>query len=43
VRETQGAAIALYESMGFVRWGTHPRYAKVEGKLVAGLYYWKDL
>ncbi|MGD9538670.1 MAG: N-acetyltransferase family protein [Alphaproteobacteria bacterium] len=43
VRETQGAAIALYEGMGFVRWGTHPKYAKVEGKLVAGLYYWKDL
>lgn len=43
VRETQSAAIALYEGMGFVRWGRHPKYAKVEGKLIAGLYYSKDL
>jgi ribosomal protein S18 acetylase RimI-like enzyme len=43
VRETQTAAISLYEGMGFVRWGRHPKYAKVAGELVAGLYYWKDL
>jgi ribosomal protein S18 acetylase RimI-like enzyme len=43
VRETQSAAIQLYETMGFKRWGRHPKYAKVEGKLIAGLYYWIDL
>jgi len=43
VRETQSAAIALYESEGFVRWGRHPKYAKVGGELIAGLYYSKDL
>jgi len=43
VRETQGAAIALYESEGFVRWGRHPKYAKVNSQLIAGLYYSKDL
>ena len=43
VRETQDAAIKLYESLGFRRWGTHPKYAKVEGKTIAGHYYCKDL
>ena len=43
VRETQEAAIALYESLGFARWGTHPKYAFVEGKSIAGHYYCKDL
>ncbi|MCK8787297.1 GNAT family N-acetyltransferase [Roseomonas sp. NAR14] len=43
VRETQTAAIALYESLGYVRWGTHPRYARVGGQTVAGHYYYKML
>jgi ribosomal protein S18 acetylase RimI-like enzyme len=43
VRETQGVAISLYEAVGFERWGRYPRYAKVGGALIAGLYYWKDL
>lgn len=43
VRATQGAAIALYEGLGFVRFGTHPRYAMVEGDYVAGHFYHKDL
>jgi len=43
VRETQAAAITLYEHMGFVRWGRHAKYAKVGGLLIAGLYYAKDL
>ncbi len=43
VRETQSAAITLYEGKGFVRWGRHPKYAKVAGTLIAGLYYSKDL
>jgi RimJ/RimL family protein N-acetyltransferase len=43
VRETQRAAIALYESLGFRRWGTHPLYARVEGRILAGHFFFKDL
>ena len=43
VRETQEAAIRLYESMGFVRWGVHPDYAFVRGKTVRGFFYYKRL
>lgn len=43
VRETQHAAIALYESLGFIRWGTHPVYARADGQTLAGHYYYKLL
>ena len=43
VRDTQCAAIALYESMGFVRWGHHPHYAMVDGSEIGGRYYYKLL
>jgi len=43
IRETQAAAIQLYESCGYVRWGTHPAYAKVDGRIIAGFYYMKRL
>ena len=43
VRETQAVALRLYESMGFVRWGVHPAYARVGGKTVRGYYYYKLL
>lgn len=43
VRETQQAAIELYESNGYVRWGTHPRYAQINGHWVQGYFYYKDL
>jgi ribosomal protein S18 acetylase RimI-like enzyme len=43
VRETQAAAIRLYESLGYVRWGVHPNYARVGGKTVRGFYYYKRL
>ena len=43
VRETQTAAIRLYQSMGYVRWGEHPEYALVRGKPVGGLFYYKRL
>lgn len=43
VRETQEAAIRLYESMGYVRWGVHPAYARVRGQTVCGIYYYKLL
>ena len=41
LRDTQRAAIALYEAMGYRRWGTHPVYARVEGRIVRGHYYYK--
>ncbi len=43
VRATQIAAIALYERLGFERWGTHPAYARVGGRTVAGHFYLKRL
>jgi ribosomal protein S18 acetylase RimI-like enzyme len=43
VRETQARAIALFESLGYVRWGTHPAYARVDGRTVAGHHYYKLL
>jgi ribosomal protein S18 acetylase RimI-like enzyme len=43
LRDTQRAAIGLYESMGYVRWGTHPGYALVDGRFVPGHYYYKRL
>ncbi len=43
VRETQTAAIQLYESLGYDRWGTDPAYARVQGKVIAGYYYAKRL
>jgi len=43
VRETQTAAIRMYESLGYVRWGEHPAYARVSGQNVRGFYYYKQL
>ena len=43
VRATQTAAIQLYESLGYERWGTHPAYAQVEGAVIPGYYYMKRL
>jgi ribosomal protein S18 acetylase RimI-like enzyme len=43
VRETQATAIALFESLGYVHWGTHPYYARVRGQTVAGRFYTKTL
>ncbi len=43
LRDTQGPAIRLYESLGYIRWGTHPAYAQVEGRIVPGHYYYKRL
>ena len=43
LRDTQRAAIRLYESLGYRRWGTHPCYAQVEGRIVPGHYYCKRL
>lgn len=43
LRATQQAAIRLYEVLGYQRWGTHPVYARVEGRVVPGHYYYKLL
>lgn len=43
VRETQTAAISLFESLGFVRWATNPYYARVGGRLIGGCYFHKPL
>jgi ribosomal protein S18 acetylase RimI-like enzyme len=43
VRETQIAAIRLYEGLGYVRFGSHPYYARVAGRDVAGHFYYKTL
>ena len=43
VRETQENAIRLYRDLGFVEWGHMPRYALVDGRWVAGLYFYMDL
>ena len=43
VRDTQKAAIALYESHGYVRWATKQRYAKANGQFIVGHYYQKEI
>lgn len=43
IRETQTAAITLYESNGYHLIGTHPCYAMIDDKYVAGRYYYKLL
>ncbi|HXZ00603.1 MAG TPA: GNAT family N-acetyltransferase [Stellaceae bacterium] len=43
VRATQEAAIQLYESLGYQRWGVHPAYARVAGVTLPGYFYYKRL
>ncbi len=43
VRETQQAAISLYESAGYALVGNHPCYAMIDGQFVGGRYYYKKL
>lgn len=43
VRATQTGAIQLFESGGYVRWGTHPAYALIDGETIAGHFYYKEL
>ncbi len=44
VRETQVAAIHVYETMEYVHWGTHPLYARLpDGTFVPGRFYYKVL
>lgn len=41
VRETQKAAIKLYEKLGYTLWGTHPYYARVNSSIIKGQFYYK--
>ena len=43
IRETQDAAIKLFESKGFVKWGENPNYAFIDGKSIKGLYFYKNI
>jgi RimJ/RimL family protein N-acetyltransferase len=43
VRETQEVAIRLYKSLGYEHWGSHPVYARVEGRMVQGQFFYKLL
>ncbi len=43
IRETQSAAIKLFENKGFSKWGENPSYAFINGNKIKGLYYYKDL
>ena len=43
IRETQSAAIQLFENKGFIKWGTNPSYAFINGSRIKGYYYYKDL
>ena len=43
IRETQTAAIQLFESKGFVKWGENPSYAYINGNPIKGYYYYKNI
>ncbi len=41
VRETMTRAIEVYESLNYVRFGTHPYYVRLPEKVLKGYYYYK--
>jgi ribosomal protein S18 acetylase RimI-like enzyme len=43
VRADLQDAVDLYEERGFVRWGTLDAYEKIDGRLIAGHFYYKVL
>ena len=43
IRDTQLAAIQLFENKGFLKWGENPSYAFINGNRIKGYYYYKDL
>ncbi len=43
VRETQEAAITLYEEHGYLKWGVLPAHEFVAGRMLAGHYFYKNL
>lgn len=43
VRQTQAEAIRMYETLGYERWGVHPKYAHIRGRWVRGVHFFKDI
>jgi len=43
IRETQEAAIQLFKSKGYNQWGENPNYALVDGVIIKGLYFFKNI
>ena len=43
VRETQLRAIQLYEQAGYIKSGINPKSVFIDGKYIAGYYYYKEL
>ena len=43
IRETQDAAIQLFKSKGYKQWGENPNYASVDGQVIKGLYFYKNI
>ena len=43
VRETQLRAIQIYEQAGFIKCGINPKAVYINGKYIAGIYYYKEL
>ncbi len=43
VRATQEAAIKLYKECGYTEWGVLPYYETVNGSIIAGHYFYKNI
>ena len=43
MRDTQDAAIRLFEGAGYKQWGANPAYAMVQGRMIGGRYYTKTI
>jgi ribosomal protein S18 acetylase RimI-like enzyme len=43
VRSNLESAVALYEHAGYKRWGELDKYEMVDGKMLSGYFYYKDL
>lgn len=43
VREDQQSAVSVMTKLGFIHWGVHPYYTRIEGQTVRGLFFSKLL
>lgn len=43
VRETREAAIKVFERRGYIRWGILPKYELDGGRIVPGIFYYKEI
>ena len=43
IRQSQAAALHLYEKAGYARWGVNPFYARIDNVHIAGCYYHKTI